>query len=71
MHETISAAGDDAQPLLEAAAAAKLRLLTRWLLHCHEQTRQRGQLGVLAPVSADAEPARIDSPDTRRAVGCA
>jgi uncharacterized protein YjiS (DUF1127 family) len=27
----------------------RLRLLVRWLLHCHERTRQRQQLGALEP----------------------
>lgn len=31
------------------AAEEKLRLLARWLLHCHERARQRRQLGVLEP----------------------
>jgi uncharacterized protein YjiS (DUF1127 family) len=29
--------------------AARLRRLARWLLHCHERTRQRQQLGELDP----------------------
>jgi uncharacterized protein YjiS (DUF1127 family) len=29
--------------------AARLRRLARWLLHCHERTRQRQQLGELEP----------------------
>lgn len=70
MHETLVAAAPEAQPN-DAEAAVKLRLLARWLLHCHERTRQRGQLGALAPVSPDAEPARIDGQDTSRAVGWA
>jgi uncharacterized protein YjiS (DUF1127 family) len=30
-------------------AEERLRLLARWLLRCHERTRQRRQLGVLEP----------------------
>ena len=32
---------------------ATLRLLVRWLLDCHERTRQRGQLGVLSALVQD------------------
>lgn len=65
MHETIVAAGDEAQPHLDAAAAVKLRLLARWPLRCHERTRQRGQLGVEAPAFGDAELERIHALDRR------
>jgi hypothetical protein len=60
MHETIVAAGHDAQSQLDAAAVAKLCLLARWLLHCHERTRQRGQLGVLARPLHDTSSGHID-----------
>jgi len=66
MHETIVAAGDKAQPHLDAAAAARLRLLARWLLHCHERARQRGQLGVAAPEFGEAEPEHSDALAERR-----
>ena len=49
MHDTIAASGQDALSPHDPVAAEKLRLLARWLHHCHEQARQRGQLGVLAP----------------------
>lgn len=34
---------------LGESAEERLRLLARWLLHCHERARQRRQLGVLEP----------------------
>jgi hypothetical protein len=71
MHETIMAAGHNAQPQLDAAAEAKLCLLARWILHCHERTRQRGQLGMLAPAFADAEPERTVGREVSDAAGWA
>jgi|GEM_PF-2515777 len=65
MHETIIAAGNEARPHRDAVAAANLRLLACWLLHCHERTRQRGQLGVLASAFGDAEPEPVDASDKR------
>ncbi len=70
MDERIVASGCAAQPQRDAAAAANLHLLARWLLDCHERTRQRGQLGVLAPMFGSAlgaaEPGGIDGLHRRR-----
>ena len=37
----------------QATTEETLRLLARWLLHCHERARQRQQLGVLEPRLCD------------------
>ncbi len=63
MHETHVAAGHECQPN-DPEAALKLRLLARWLQHCHERTQQRGQLGMLAAQGPGpgfvSEPLRIE-----------
>ena len=41
--------GWEGHPTQGMGPAARLRCLARWLLHCHERTRQRRQLAELEP----------------------
>jgi hypothetical protein len=69
MHETIVANGQDALSPVDVGAVEKLRLLARWLHHCHEQARQRGQLGVLAPSFSTTDTGGSPSADRPGTVG--
>ena len=54
MNDTIVSGGPDGHPTENPDNDTPLRLLARWLLHCHERTRRRQQLGVLEPQFRDS-----------------
>ena len=49
MDKTAVLGGRDGHREERQGGDERLRLLVRWLLHCHERTRQRQQLGALEP----------------------
>ncbi len=54
MNDVIASGGRDGHHAPNSGAATTLRLLVLWLLHCHDRTRRRQQLGVLEPHFRDA-----------------
>lgn len=54
MNHTIASGGPDGHQTQHSGAEATLRFLVSWLIHCHERTRRRQQLGVLAPDFRDS-----------------
>lgn len=66
MNETIASGGPDGHQTQNSGAEATLRLLVSWLLHCHERTRRRQHLGVLAPDFRDV--VGVNHADTAKAI---
>jgi hypothetical protein len=54
MNDMIASGGPDGHQATNSGAETTLRLLVLWLLHCHDRTRRRQQLGILEPHFRDA-----------------